>query len=43
MGECSRCGCTRYVAPNPFEAIGQKMSGGAFLGCRNCGHHANLH
>ena len=43
MAKCRICGCTQYIGPNPLEAIGQKLSGGAFLGCRNCGHHANLH
>ncbi len=43
MGRCTRCSCTHYVAPSIPESIGQKLTGGAFLGCVNCGHHVNLH
>ncbi len=45
MGRCTRCSCTHYVAPSIPQSIGQKLSGGAFLGCANpdCGHHVNLH
>ena len=43
MANCSVCGCTKYIAPNVIESVQQKLGGGAFLGCKNCGHHANLH
>jgi len=43
MANCRVCGCTNYIAPNIIESMSQKLSGGAFLGCINCGHHANLH
>lgn len=45
MGRCTVCSCTHYVAPSIPQSIGQKLSGGAFLGCanRDCGHHVNLH
>ena len=45
MGKCryKNCKCSNYVAPNPGEAVFQKLNGGALRGCTNCGHHINYH
>ena len=45
MGKCRKegCHCTKYIAPNPGGAIWSKLTGGAALGCCNCGHHVNFH
>ena len=43
MGKCRLCSCQSYGAPNIIQAGIQKITGGAALGCTNCGHHVNYH